>query len=280
MFPFWRLSLTSSLVQTGSSDLRLNSAITGLALFVLFSGVVMLLRNIRRESQLNQLRADFISAVTHELKTPLTVVRLYADTLSGTQNLSESQRRGFLRAIAHQSEQLGRLIENVLECSRIERGCRQYEFQETELAPLIARMLDSYKPYWESQGFAIEPDLDFELPPVRADAGAVSRAVFNLVDNAIKYSGDSRRVTVRLRHRAGQAALEVEDRGIGIPAAEQGRVFDRFYRVRNAAGKGGYGIGLYIVRHVAAAHGGRVEVESEPGNGSLFRLVFPLCIES
>jgi two-component system phosphate regulon sensor histidine kinase PhoR len=113
---------------------------------------------------------------------------------------------------------------------------------------------------------------------VRFDPAALYQAVINLLDNAVKYSGESREIAVRLDVRADSVAFEVEDRGVGVPASEQKKIFDRFYRVANGSGKGGYGLGLFMVRHIMEAHGGRAEVESEPGRGSRFRLVFPLAI--
>jgi two-component system phosphate regulon sensor histidine kinase PhoR len=137
-------------------------------------------------------------------------------------------------------------------------------------------MIDDYAEYLQTAGFTLRRELAESLPQVRFDATAVLQAVANLLDNAVKYSGESREITVRLSSREGSAVFEVEDHGPGIPTAEQQKIFERFYRVRNGSGKGGYGLGLFLVRHIMAAHGGSVEVESEPGRGSRFRLVFPV----
>jgi two-component system phosphate regulon sensor histidine kinase PhoR len=115
------------------------------------------------------------------------------------------------------------------------------------------------------------------MPPARFDAAAVSQALVNLLDNAVKYSGDRREIAVRLFARGATVVVEVEDHGIGIPESDQSRIFERFYRVQNGHGKGGYGLGLHLVSHVMAAHGGKAELESEPGRGSRFRLVFPVA---
>ena len=128
----------------------------------------------------------------------------------------------------------------------------------------------------ERAGFCVERLLAGSAPAVRFDAAALSQAVLNLLDNAVKYSGQSRDIAVRLSAENGSVTFEVEDHGIGIPAAELEKVFERFYRIPNDSGKGGSGLGLFLVRHIMEAHAGRAEVDSEPGRASRFRLVFPV----
>jgi two-component system phosphate regulon sensor histidine kinase PhoR len=166
-------------------------------------------------------------------------------------------------------------VDRILTFSRVERGDQVYNFEEGDVAPVIARVVEDYREYLERSGFRLERALAPSAPPVRFDAGALSQAVVNLLDNAVKYSGESREIAVRLGSENGCVTFEVEDHGLGIPVVERERIFGRFYRVPNGSGKGGYGLGLFLVRHIMDAHGGRVDVESEPGRGSRFRLMFP-----
>jgi len=242
---------------------------------ILSAGVVMLLRDISREARTNRLRSDFVSSVSHELKTPITLIRLYGDTLLDRTGISSEERNDFYRIIVRESERLSRLVNQILTFSRIERGAQIYNFEEGDLTSAVERIVDDYREYLERAGFTVERKLAESAPPVRFDAVALSQAVVNLLDNAVKYSGPSRDIAVRVEARNGSVTFEVEDHGMGIPAAEQTKIFERFYRVSNGSGKGGYGLGLFLVRHIMDAHGGRAEVESEPGQGSRFRLVFP-----
>jgi two-component system phosphate regulon sensor histidine kinase PhoR len=224
---------------------------------------------------MNQVRADFVGAVSHELKTPLTVIRLYSETLLEDDDFSAAERREMYRIITRESDRLTQLIEKVLAFSRIDRGEKQYHLRRADLAPVVSRTVATYEHYLKRRGFSLETQLAAELPPVRFDEDAVSQALVNLLDNAAKYSGESKSIAVRTYAANDCAVLEVEDQGIGIPREEQQKIFERFYRVGNAVAKGGYGLGLYLVRHIMDAHQGRVELESELQRGSRFRLVFP-----
>ncbi len=250
-----------------------------LALVILSFGLLLLLRDISRDAHINRLRSDLVSSVSHELKTPVTLIRLYGETLLGRPHLDAAQRADAHRVIVRESLRLSRLVGQVLTFSRIERGAEVYRLEEGDLAPVVAGVVDDYREYLEHAGFSIDRELAPAAPPVRFDPAAVSQAVINLLDNAMKYSGESRALAVRLAAHKGSVTFEVQDRGLGIPAVEQAHIFDRFYRAPNGSGKGGYGIGLFLVRHIMEAHGGRAEVESDAGQGSRFRLVFPVVAE-
>ena len=267
------------ITDTSGQGLRIYGGATALVLVILSAGVGLLLRDIAREAHTNRLRSDFVSSVSHELKTPITLIRLYSETLLRPDAFREEDRDGFYSIIVRESERLGRLVDRILTFSRVERGDQVYNFEEGDIAPVIARVVEDYREYLERAGFRLQRTLAPSAPPVRFDSGALSQAVVNLLDNAVKYSGDSREITVRLGAANGCVAFEVEDHGLGIPAAERERIFGRFYRVPNGSGKGGYGLGLFLVRHIMDAHGGCVDVESEPGRGSRFRLTFPKVAE-
>jgi two-component system phosphate regulon sensor histidine kinase PhoR len=210
------------------------------------------------------------------LKTPITLIRLYSETLLRHVGIRENERDDFHRIIVRESERLTRLIDQVLTFSRVERGDQTYRLETGDVAPVIHRVIEDYRELLERSGFSLTRVLAESVPPVRFDAMALSQAVVNLLDNAVKYSGQSKDIAVKLDVQGPNVTVEVEDHGLGISAAEQQRIFERFYRVPNGSGKGGYGLGLFMVRHVMEAHGGRAEVESEVGRGSRFRLILPM----
>ena len=271
-----RLQHASTVEDTSGQSVVFYGGAMAVLLLVLSAGVVILHRDLSRESRMSRLRSDFVNGVTHELKTPVTIMRLYGETLLQQRDLEEPQRRDFYRIISRESARLGRLVDQVLTFSRVERGDARYELQEADPAPVIAGVVDDYSDWLEHAGFSVDRDLPVSMPLVRFDAAALSQAVVNLLDNAAKYSGSSRRIVVRLAAAGDQVTFEVEDHGPGIPAAEHDRIFDRFYRVPNESGRGGSGLGLFMVRHIMEAHGGRADVDSAPGRGSTFRLVFPV----
>ena len=274
-----QLARTLGLTDIAGRDLRVYGGAMAPVLLVLSAGVILLLRDISRETRANMLRADLVSSVSHELKTPITLIRLYGETLLGRTGtklpFTEKDRGEFYRIIVRESERLSRLVNQILTFSRIERGALVYNFEEGDVAVVIAGIVDDYREYLERAGFTVGRSIPGSLPPVRFDAAALSQAVVNLLDNAVKYSGPSRDIAVRVEAHSGVVIFEVEDHGVGIPANQHDKIFERFYRVKNGSGKGGYGLGLFLVRHIMDAHGGRAEVESQPGQGSRFRLVFP-----
>jgi len=284
LFPFWELSMTTAPGDLDRSPPRRAIAVFAgsmlLVLCVLALGVILLLRDVSRETQLNRLRSDFVSAVSHELKTPLTLIRLYTETLLDGEQFRKEGREGFHQIILRESERLTHLIDKALDFSRVDRREKEYHLEEGNLGPSIAQTVQVYGDYLKRRGFCVETNLASSLPVVEFDPDAVAQAVVNLLDNAAKYSGDSKFVGVRLLAEDSAVILEVEDRGIGIPADEQKKIFQQFYRSRTRSGKGGYGLGLFLVKHIMDAHGGRVEVESETGRGSRFRLVFPARLPS
>ncbi len=284
LYPFWELNVPvrsdESRQVAARHDMLIYAGSTLLILCVLVLGVFLLIRDVSREHRLTQLRADFVSSVSHELKTPLTLIRLYAETLSYGSDAPEEERRTYYQIITRESERLSHLIEKVLDFSRIERGQKEYHMQEGDLAPVVGRAVEVYGQYLRRRGFSVKADLQADVANVLFDPDAVSEALLNLMDNAAKYSGDSKAVAVRLRSQDDEVILEVEDRGIGIPASEREKIFQRFYQGRAGAEKGSYGLGLFIVKHIMDAHGGRVVCESGNECGSVFRLIFPVRTSS
>ena len=210
---------------------------TLLVLGVLALGVVLLLRDVSRETQLNRLRSDFVSGISHELKTPLTLIQLYTETMLDEDQFRPEERKGFHEIILRESARLTHLIERALDFGRVERREKQYHLEHGDLASSIAQTVQVYGEYLKRRGFTVETGLATSLPPVLFDPDAVAQAVVNLLDNAAKYSGESKFVCVRLLPEDSVVIFEVEDRGIGIPTDERDKIFDQFYRSRARSGK-------------------------------------------
>lgn len=250
----------------------------GVLLAVIVVGIVATWRLMRREAEMAQLKSDFVANVSHDLKTPLSVIRMFGETLEMGRVTEPSQRQEYYRVIARESERLSRLIENVLDFARIEGGRRTYAIVPTAVEPLIRDTLNAFEHPLASEGFKVEVLVPLDLPEVPLDGEAIAQALANLVDNAIKYSGEHKTVTVEARLVGDELALSVADAGVGIPREEQGKIFEKFYRVGRSEtqGRRGSGVGLTLVRHIAEAHGGRVTLDSTPGAGSRFTLWLPV----
>jgi signal transduction histidine kinase len=264
--------------EMGAKFLRYNYFILAALSLVMAGGVFLTYRNIFREMNLARLKSDFVANVSHELRTPLALIRLYAETLELGRLTAQEKYQEYFRIIREESERLTALINNILDFSRIEAGRKEYEFKETNLAELVRTTLDSYRFQIEQNGFAFEENISGDIPPLNVDREAIARSLLNLVNNALKYSKDRKYIAVSLYRSNGSVKLEVQDRGIGIAAGEQEKIFEKFYRcgdplVHNTKGSG---LGLSLVRHIAQAHGGKVSVESVPDKGSKFTIALPI----
>jgi signal transduction histidine kinase len=249
-----------------------------LVLSVTLFGAYLLWRDVRRELQMADLRSQFVSSVSHELKTPLTSIRMFAETLRLGRSADAGTQAEYLETIVNESERLTRLLNNVLDFSKIEQGKKIYRFAPTVLPEVIEATVRTMQYALGQQGFHLQVDIENDLPPVRADRDALEQAILNLLTNAVKYSGESRKIELRLHQEDGHAVIQVVDRGVGVPLQEQSRIFEKFYRVQTPENLliPGTGLGLTLVEHIAKAHGWRVQVESTPGKGSTFSLRIPL----
>lgn len=241
-------------------------------------GAFLLWRDVRRELHLADLRAQFVSSVSHELRTPLTAIRMFAETLRLGRWKDPRTQEEYLDTIVNESERLARLVDNVLNFSRIERGKKVYQLKPASLPEIARAAMRAIQYPLNQQGFHLEAELEEDLPPISGDADALEQAILNLLTNAMKYSGESREIQLSLRRVDGRAEIRVVDRGIGIPPEEQRRIFDRFYRIPTRENEliPGAGLGLTLVEHVVKAHGGEITVESTPGRGSAFSVRLPL----
>jgi signal transduction histidine kinase len=252
-------------------------ALVGFIDVMLGAGLLLVFSNVRREMHLSRLKSDFVANVSHELKTPLALVRLFAETLEMGRVQSPEKAQEYYHVINKESQRLTQLINNILDFSRIEAGRKEYRLAPTNVGRIVASVLETYRFQIEQQGFTLEEAVAPDLPLVEADGEALTQALLNLVNNAIKYSRDDKHILVEARRDGASVRLSVRDRGIGVAKPEQKKIFDKFYRAEDSLvhETKGSGLGLSLVRHIAEAHGGSVEVESAPGKGSTFTLLLP-----
>jgi signal transduction histidine kinase len=289
MLPHWemavylldpaKLSRTAVLLRTTFSLL--------IAVLVLAIGVGgwLIVRDLRREMTLARQKTDFVSNVSHELKTPLTSIRMFSELLAEGRVPDVEKQHSYLQIITTETARLTRLINNVLDFSRMERGEKKYTLQRCDLAEVVRGAVEPYRAHLEAAGFKFV----CSLPPaplwVRGDRDALAQVMVNLLSNAEKYAGDLKEIEVEARRQAEPlpfAEIRVLDRGIGVPGGSGDRIFEQFYRAHDSLGSGiqGCGLGLTLARQIARAHGGEVAYEAREGGGSVFTLRLPIPIET
>jgi len=254
------------------------AALIGFVDLLLLGGLYLVYTNVQREVRLARLKSDFVANVSHELKTPLALIRLFAETLELGRVASPERAREYYRVINKESNRLTQLINNILDFSRIEAGRKQYRFATVDVCRIVDEVLEAYRFPIEQQGFALEVVFAEDVPEIQGDAEALSQALLNLLNNAIKYSRDDKRIKVEVSEKEGRVLVSVADRGIGVARADQKRIFEKFYRAEDSLvhETKGSGLGLALVSHIMEAHGGSVELQSAPGGGSTFTLVLPV----
>jgi signal transduction histidine kinase len=254
----------------------------GSALVVVLGAVLLaaylLLRDVHREAEMAAMRSHFVASVSHELNTPLTSIRAHAETLLMGRADNPETTKEYLKTIVSESERLTRLVESVLDLSRIEQGRKTYRMQSTCLGEVVRSAAKTMEYPLSQLGFTLTISSDDTEPTLLADADALEQAILNLLGNAVKYSGRARRIEMRMGSAANEAFLDVVDHGIGISREDQARIFEKFHRVQSAETEGvaGTGLGLALALHVVEAHNGRIDVVSDLGRGSTFSVRIPL----
>jgi len=281
-FPGWRLGLSlndQQIFQTASQQ-RVSSYVW-IGVLVILTVLVLgslALGLIRRQVTLTQLRNDLVANVTHELKTPLSSMRLLVETLLDSKTLNEKTTREYLELIARENSRLSRLIDNFLTFSRMERNKYAFSFKEVRPQAIVDAASAALHERLGSPGCQFTVQVTPDLPLVSADPDAMVTVLLNLLDNAFKYSGEQKRISLSAASENGHVIFSVKDNGVGLAARETKRIFKRFYQVDQHMSRtaGGCGLGLSIVQYVVTAHHGKVFVQSQPGQGSEFTVSIPV----
>jgi len=259
---------------------RRRMLLTGLAavLVLVAAGSYFVVRSRNREVALTRLQSDFMAAVSHEFRTPLTALQQFNVLLDEADDLTPEKRRTYYQAQGRATERLSRLVESLLDFGRMEAGRRPYTLQRVDADALVRDVVHEFQQEIQSHGFDLRCSVEPGKYPVDADPEALARALWNLLDNAVKYSAERREIDVSVGQTDGEVSISVRDRGIGIAAGDQKRIFQKFVRLVAATSRGikGSGIGLAMVQHIVAAHGGAVRVASVEREGSTFTIVLPV----
>jgi signal transduction histidine kinase len=280
LLPGWQVgfALTDAELEAAANSRRVYYVwVGGIVVAAIAAAGILLLGAYRTQLRMAALKTDLVAAVSHELRTPLASMRLLVDTLLEHGTEDKARTRDYLELIARENSRLSRLIENFLEFSRLERQKQRFEFTAVSPASVVEAAASAVRERYEQAGCRLELAVEPGLPPIDADRDALTTVLVNLLDNALKYTGDDREIALRA-HRAGtEVIFAVADNGIGIHARDRKKIFRRFYQVdrRLSRETGGVGLGLSIVDLIVRAHRGTVAVESEPGQGSVFSVRLP-----
>jgi two-component system, OmpR family, phosphate regulon sensor histidine kinase PhoR len=244
---------------------------------VLIVALVLAFRSVKREVQLAQNKSDFVSNVSHEIRTPLALISMFAETLEMGRIKSEEKKQEYYSIISKETHRLTGIVNKILNFSQTEAGKKTLHLEKVELAQEIRGVLKTYDFHLKNKGF--EYHFEEKIVAVKADREALIEIIINLIDNAIKYSGDKKRIEITLNAEAGFGIIAIKDYGLGISTADQKHIFDKFYRVSsgNLAKSQGTGLGLSLVKQLMEKLNGKISVKSALGEGSTFLLYLPLA---
>lgn len=244
-------------------------------------GIVMVFRDVSKEREIDHMKTNFISSVSHELRTPLASIKAYTATILRDLDMPEQTRGGFLAVINEESNRLARLIEDLLEISRIESETVTISRESVDIAAVIEQTLSALKPLADKKNIQLKTHIADELPELQADESKIQSVVTNLVNNAIKFTPGQGQVSVSVRRQGEELIIRVSDTGVGIPKDALSKIFDRFYRVHRPGTQiQGTGLGLAIVKKIVMMHDGRIEVKSQVNHGTTFTIFLPLNIQA
>lgn len=279
----WQVEVRPQNVDALYADLArgrdVSIAMLAVTLALLGFGTYLTARVVRREMEIARMKSDFVSAVSHEFRSPLTGIRQLGEMLARGRVPNEARRQEYYDRITGEADRLSRVVESLLDVSRMEEGRKTYAFEPIDTGTWLAAVVDEFRPTASAAGHRIAADISEALPPVVADREALATAVHNLLDNAVKYSPDADTIWVDAATADGHVTIRVRDRGIGIADADRAHLFERFHRgsTEEARRTKGVGLGLSLTRHIVTAHGGRIEFESEPEEGSTFMIAIPVA---
>ncbi|WP_339816114.1 ATP-binding protein [uncultured Imperialibacter sp.] len=258
-----------------------NMIMIGMVSLVLLLGFAMVFRNIRAEMQLAQTKSDFVSNVSHEIRTPLSLISMFAETLLLGRVTTETRKKEYYEIIVKETGRLTNIVNKILNFSQIEANKKTYHLESVLLNDIVREVLHTYSFHLENKGFTYKVHFTDDLPNMMADTESVMEAIINLLDNAIKYSPDTKHLDISTERMEQWVVVAVKDQGVGIEEKKLKQIFDKFYRVTQGDiyNTQGAGLGLSIVKHIMEAHSGQITVESEPGKGSTFKLMFPILVK-
>lgn len=259
-----------------------NLILIAILLLVLLFAVVFVYRAVKKELELAQLKADFVSNVSHELRTPLALISMFAETLELERVKNDDKKKEYYSIISQEANRLGRIVNSILNFAKMEAGKRKFTFEPTNINEVVDNIYQTYSYHLQNKGFKFEKELSDNLPEVVIDSEAISEAVINLIDNAVKYSDDKKEVVLKTGRINNAIYIAVSDKGIGIAPNEQKKIFEKFYRVSSGLihNVKGTGIGLSLVKQIVEAHKGKIELKSNPGEGSTFIIIIPIDTNS
>jgi two-component system phosphate regulon sensor histidine kinase PhoR len=261
-----------------STRIKEGIILMAIVLFVLLLGIWFLFVSVKREIQLAQIKSEFISNVSHEIRTPLSLISMYIETLEMGRIRTEEKIKEYYGVIRSETGRLTDMVNKILNFSRLESGRQKFDFSGCDLNTITHDVLETYEFHLRNKGFEVEFHPASAMPDINCDKDRIADALINLIDNAVKYSREQKRIEIKTGTIKNHAFVEVKDFGPGIPRKKQKQVFDKFYRV--TAGDlaneiKGTGLGLSIVSEIVKAHKGKVSLSSPPGQGCTFRLFFP-----
>ncbi|MDN5213807.1 HAMP domain-containing sensor histidine kinase [Fulvivirgaceae bacterium BMA12] len=243
----------------------------------LFGGLWLVFRNMKKALQLAQAKSDFVSNVSHEIRTPLSLISMFAETLQMNRLQDENKKKEYYKVIGQEANRLAGIVNKILNFSKMEANKKVYQFQSEDLNDIVNEVLKIYDYHLKNNGFAYQVINNEDNLPVNVDKSAIEEAVINLIDNAMKYSGQNHSIVIETGIEGEYAYVSVKDHGIGISKADRMHIFDKFYRVDmgEVHNTKGTGLGLTLVKHIADAHGGKIDLVSQLGEGSTFRVLVP-----
>jgi signal transduction histidine kinase len=280
--PSWSLALYP---QTSGIFASLFRPGAGIFLYIFIAIVIILacglfftLQTVNNELHLLKMKSYFMSTVSHEFKSPLTSIRQMAEMLVRDRVPSPERKQKYYSTILQQSERLSHLIDNILDFTKMEEGHKIFHFEKADIVPVVKDIVELFRELTVNSGFHINLAIPEKMPDIVFDKEAIEQVIYNLIDNACKYSNKSKTIDVRLSLTDRNIIISIRDYGVGIRKEDQEKIFSRFYRAGEELTQSvkGSGIGLAIVKQIVEAHNGKVLVESDPGHGSTFSVKLPL----